>query len=576
MMVLLKNYRLWQLMLFLLCIACNEEESNIAPLSNWSLEEANLDFPPQNFEFALDRKAKNDVIRFEWAKPVSERNYIITYNWLLDRIDGDFSDPLIRIMSGDKGVQPYAEVSYLQLDEALAKAGAGQNEKKILKWGVESVSTTKTSISSNPISLQRFDIPAPPQTLFIAGSATEVGDVLSDALPLYNLEKADGSKTNTFQIYTRLEAGNQYNFYDTKKGEVTKYTLEQERLTAGDIGIPVTETGVYRITVDFLTETLELVKIDKWSIVGNVISGAWGGDEALEYKGNGIWERSLELIDGDVGDANKRFIFRANGDWGQVYKRILGSESSLTLESTASALGYEGLEDISVDKLGQFKILLQLNGNGYRYTIQEDSASGTPKQLFLLEDGNNIAEFSKNGETFSYEFVAIDASKKYTINEKEDSSGRFYTLNGSLGETTEESDKVSGTGTLIEKEEALGITKNQAYRILIDFDTQTYSWDYYNFKLFHWNDWEGRDEKKMEYVGNYTWEVTSDFDVGYNSKFITPWDFEFGGVDSDTLMGDLLGTGGVDINNITEAGTYNVKMRLEKNFNSGEYVFTKM
>jgi hypothetical protein len=189
---------------------------------------------------------------------------------------------------------------------------------------------------------------------------------------MYRLRRADGTLTETFEIYTTLNQGASYNFYNSNTNDPIVYTLNNGILELGDAEIVTTqETAVYRVTVDFQTATVSTLKIDKWSIVGNVITNGWGGDEALDYQGNGVWRSTLMLIDADSADANKRFVFRANGDWGIVYKEIPETTAQeLAFENTAEKLGFESLNDIPVAQLGTATITLTLNGSGYSYTIE--------------------------------------------------------------------------------------------------------------------------------------------------------------------------------------------------------------
>ncbi|MGB5818711.1 MAG: SusE domain-containing protein [Saonia sp.] len=356
--------------IFLLLANCEEEENNIDEISDFALASPALTAPGDGFSLVLDRENRDDVLRFEWEKADSERDFLVTYNVMLDVESGDFSDPLLEVPAADNGVQTFVEVSYFTLDLALSEAGFEPNAITTLKWAVEAVSINQRSMSSAALSLQRFDVQGPPQDLFIGGAATEVGADISNALQMNKLEKADGSNTNIFQIYTSLESGADYNFFSSRTDNITTYTVNVESIEIGETPIIAPETGVYRITVDFDTETFSLFKIDKWSIVGNVITDGWGGDEPLEYMGGGVWQSSIELVDADPGDTNKRFIFRANGDWGQVFKEIPGTSGELAFEGTAAELGFDTINDIAVSSLGAKLITINLNGDGYFYTVE--------------------------------------------------------------------------------------------------------------------------------------------------------------------------------------------------------------
>ena len=208
-----------------------------------------------------------------------------------------------------------------------------------------------------------------PNQLYLSGSATEAGSDISNALLMNRLSNADGTESEIFEIFTSLTGGESYNFFEENISGSASYTGNSGILELGNDPIAVSETGVYRITVDFNTATLSLFQITNWSIVGNVIENGWNGDEPLTYQGNGVFQASIELIDADPGDANKRFIFRANEDWALVFKEIPETDMELAFEGTAGVFGYTQLDDISVSNLGMQQITLTLNGSGYSYNI---------------------------------------------------------------------------------------------------------------------------------------------------------------------------------------------------------------
>lgn len=356
--------------ILLTIVNCQEEEANLDPLISFELANAVITEPAQGFTLNLQRANQDAPLRFSWEAAVSEQNFLITYDVLIDFESGDFSDPLLNRPSNGDGVQTSFELTQASLDLLLSSAGIEPNGTVDLKWAVRASSSNQNSMSVSNFTLTRFNVQGPPNELFISGEATESGADLSNALKMNRLMRSDGSETNTFQIYTSLQSGMSYNFFSGTDSEATRYTINGDLIEIGNNAIIAPETGVYRVTVDFETEAFSLFRIDRWSIVGNVIPNGWGGDEPLEYQGNGVWQSTIELIDADPGDANKRFIFRANEDWGQVLKQIPDSSGDLALEGTAESLGFNTINDISVSSLGETLITINLNGDGYFFTLQ--------------------------------------------------------------------------------------------------------------------------------------------------------------------------------------------------------------
>ncbi len=556
-----------------------EEEDNVQDIGNWELQPASIGGPAADANIVLDSEDPSAPVRFEWNPASNDQGYFITYRLVLDEADGDFSQPLFSEASGSNGTALFIEISARTLDQVLAKLGLPVSESIALQWGVEAISLSKTQVSSQPITLTRFDKELVPDQLFMAGTSTEVGNDVANAIPMIDLTDAEGLRTNVFELYTSLTSGETFNFYTEQGTGAQIFGGNSGELLNAGAGIVAPETGQYRIRADFNNATYEFLKIDRWSIVGNVIDGGWGGDAPLQYQGGSVWNSVINLQDADPGDDNKRFVFRANGDWGVVFKRIQGTENEVIFEAFANENGY-ALEDVPVSDLGRFLITLDLSAPTPSYTLEEDNSAPTetPAALYLFADGSLVTEFEKNGDVFSYAFIDLGTEVVYTLNDQMDGTGNAYNVLGSLGDPGSEASRVNGSLGIGTGSAALTISENQAYRLSFDFSTATVVWDYYNFKLFHWQQpdgWDARNEFLMTYVGNYTWEVTETLTSGYDSKFISPWDFDFGSESPTELTGNMTAGGGSNFTNLAESGAYHVTITLDPGFATGSYEFVK-
>ncbi len=579
----------------LLFIACDDEENNVSPVDTTPLQEALLTFPESNFEFALDKDNSTDVIRFEWEAPNSEDEIVITYEWVLDTENGDFSDPLLRIPTLQNGTDTFAEISYETIDLALSAAGFSPDEIVALQWGVEATSTGRTSIASQTISLQRFELLITPETLYLAGNATETGPDVTNSLLMNRLKRADGSSTNIFELYTSLQAGNTYNFYSDNANDATVFSAAEDRITTGDEAIEAPETGIYRITVNFNTELISLYKIDEMNIIGNVIPGIWfgGADATMQYQGNGVWNTSIKFIDGDSSDPEKRFIFRANRNFDEQFQSVAATNEIVLLEQALETdIGYsnDDLFDIPVS-LAFYEVTLTLNGNGYSYTLEEKTVdTAAPDRLFLFADGVMIEELSKNGDTFATAaFHDLIPETMYTLNTEADHSGVSYSITNEIGENDTEFNIVNWDYALIQSSSRLRVRKNRAYKLEVRFGLRQFNSKYYNFRFGHWGSRTSPsavnidfgsvfdDSRFMTYIGNFTWEFTDFLYEGLDSKFYLTEDvpngsggigwIDLGGVTEDGLTGDLQ-QGGANLKNITQDGNYVATLFMSNNLNS--------
>lgn len=477
-------YILTMALLFSAFISC-EEESNLDELTSFELSEPVLRSPEAGASLTLQIQNNSDLVRFEWEPAASTANFLITYTFMLDNLDGDFTDPILSRPSSNSGTETFYEITQSELDIILSNAGVEPNAIASLQWGVQAQSISQTTtVASSEINIQRFDVQGPPTNLFIAGAATEAGSNLSNALPLNRITNADGSQSNVFQIYTSLQAGSTFNFYSSQDNGGLVYTSAGGSLELGDEGITIGQSAVYRVTVNFNTETVDLFVIDRWSIVGNVIPNGWGGDVPLDYQGNGVWQSTVELIDADAGDPNKRFVFRANEDWALVFKIIPNTGNELAFEGSAEQFGFTNLEDVPVAALGFRTITLSLNGDGFSFSNevgqegdddddQDNTIGDTPAQLYVsgtaTENGPDLSDAllmnrlpnadGSASEVFEL-FTSLTGGETYNFFEENIAGATSYTVNG---------------GTLEFGDAGISVADSGIYRITVNFSNASVS-----------------------------------------------------------------------------------------------------
>jgi hypothetical protein len=562
------------LILIILPVASCTEKSNLDPEGQWTLSNPSIKSPNGNTTVVLSEAKPDSLLNFTWTAASSSANYGITYSVVFDTLNSaNFESPILEVKSGNGGKDLSLGIKASALNESLSLEGYPANAVAQLSWAVKAYCLSKTSVSPGIISVKRFATEIKPAQLFISGEATEKGSDLSQAIPLKRLNGADGSSSNKFEVYTSLTKGKNYKFYSAKSLPAHLYGGSAGTLVKSGAAINADETGVFRITVDIDNATYSLKKIEKFSVVGANINGGWGGDEALVYQGGGIWKRSVELI-GKGG-----FVFRANGDWGLLLKRVKGTTAGLVMESDATSQGAQ-VEDIPSDVVGTEIVTLDLSASGYTYKIERDpNAAGpiaTPASLFLLQGTTKICEFTKNGDVFtSTVYLPLQGSVTYTLNSAADGSGTSYSISAKIGATTSPgSDKVVGNANVTQAAGTIGIETDQAYLVTVDFSTAKLSWQYYNMKLFHWSNWETRDEFVMTYVHPLTFTVTANLTAGYELKFNSPWDIQFSPDVAGVLSGTMTSSGnGPNFKNIPTTGKYKATIVVNNDFKTGTYTF---
>lgn len=563
------------IILSVVLVSC-EEESNLQPEGLWELSSPELELPINEQSFVLDQITPNETITFSWLPATSSENFGVTYKVSIHETnDSEFANPLYDFASGNSGTALSATISYQKIDEILSFAGFAANENATINWAVTAQSLSKTSLTANTITVKRFEDEITPNRLFISGNATEDNGVLENAMQLTRLTDSSGSLTNSHEVYVALKAGASYQFYSENSLPSLQYGGENGILEKSGNAINAEEDGVFRIKVDLDNNTYELLKIDFFSMIGSPINGGWGGDEPLEYQGNGIWSESVDLV------ATGGFAFRANGDWGYLMKRAVGSQNNIVFENEAAAQGFS-VEDIPSNEAGLFMVTLNLNSDGYFYAFERDNTVinpiTPPDELFLFENGTMIKSLTKNGDIFELnEFIPMQASASYTLNSLADGTGLSYSVASSLADSnTPDGDKVTDAILILENNEnAFTLTTDRALQLSFDFNAAKVTWTYYNLKLFHWSVWDDRDEFPMTYQHPNTFKINTNLIADYDMKFISPWDFDFGSDAPNDLSGNIINTGGNNIKNITEDGSYEVTIILDNDYSAGTYQFVK-
>lgn len=581
----MKNFNIWFFAFVAVAIgwACEDKE-NMDPVGNWEITAPTPSTPAASATVALNEAAPDAAVTFEWQPATTTNRFGVAYTFLLVPAGSDdLGNPLLQITPGNAGRELFVSPTAEEIDYALWAACYPAGATVDLEWIVIGKAIDTEAAARQPVSVKRFETERMPSTLYIYGTGAEAGEDPSNATPMRAMADAEGNPTGVFEAYTTLTSGGTYSFRDQANTNSRLYGGADGTVTGCGPAIAAPETGQYRVTVDLVNNTYELLKIDRWSLVGDAVEGGWGGDVPLTYKGNGVWESDIAFYQPYEGAG---FIFRANGDWGYLLKRVVGTAAgdnkggNLIMESEGNTVGV-AFEDIP-GTLGLHTVTLDLNAeSGYTYSLVEvedegpvqavigqtntpdsDAVSGyfnvndmdTPTSVYLLSGGDVVAEFVKNGDVFSSEkYLALEANKTYSLNTASDGSGEEI---------------VAGD---------ISVARDQAYTISIDFAAGKLTWKYYNLKLFHWDEvgggWDARQELLMTYTHPYKFEVTGTLNGGFHSKFISPWDIQFG-TDGTALSGTMT-NGGPNFTGIVQNGTYKASIVVSDDYQTADYTFVK-
>lgn len=567
-------------MLALFAWSCSEE-SNMDPEGQWSLSSPTVISPAEGASIVLNEATPSAKVDFTWTGASSSDEYGVYYSVVIDSIDSEnFDTPILEVKASNSGKALTASIAYNLLDEALSLAGYPANAVANVKWAVKASCLSRATYDVAEIAIKRFEHEIIPGSLYISGEATEAGSNLANAIQMTRIKGAGGVLTNKYEVYTSLTADKSYKFYSAKSLPAHTYGGTQTEIVKTGQPIVASTTGVYRITVDLGANSCQMLKIDRMGVIGEIFASGWGSDKELTYQGGGVWKGTLEVV------AKKDFIFRLNDGWADIFKQAKGSTTTnVFLESQAAVEGI-AVENIPYNKIGMKVFTISLKAGNYTYSVERDPNSPasieTPAKLFLLANGTAIQEFTKVDDTFtSPVYLALQSSVTYTLNSAADGSGTSYAIDANIGATaTLGGDKVSALVNVTEEAGDIKVEYDQAYALSVDFAATKLSWSYFNIKLFHWGNWDTRDELVMTYVHPYKFTLLgANLVAGYNTKFISPWEVQFGVVEGSDNATAISGTTtnnktSGDFKCISTSGSYDVLLTIDNLYKKGTYSFT--
>jgi hypothetical protein len=137
--------------------ACQPKRELKSPLKE-GLYGPTLITPLNNAQIALNSLDKQGDIVVSWAAAQSGLNSKVTYKFVLDRVNGDFSLPLIEIPSDNNGTATTLTVKQQSLEGILSQLSVPADSFVTFKWNVLATNgtVTKKAEQSFLVSFKRF------------------------------------------------------------------------------------------------------------------------------------------------------------------------------------------------------------------------------------------------------------------------------------------------------------------------------------------------------------------------------------------------------------------------------------
>lgn len=285
-----KIFQITLFSLLLVATGCSEKDA----LDHLKVTAVQNLFDPEN-EKSITLTTSGSVT-FDWEAALAEDGGLVMYEIVFDKEGGDFSNPIYSLTSDNGGTYAYATISHTVLDKIAKKAGLSSSETGKIIWtviaskGINEVKSDKY----NTLEVKRlagFSEDEIPNELYITGAGSEGGTTLANAL------KFKQTGTGEFEIYTKLTAGESFQFVSAKSGTPVTFYIATDGTTLKESGSSTVEkTSVYRIKLDFNTGAASYTAISKLSYF---FSPWWDGGSLFdfEYTGHGVWKAENEMIE---------------------------------------------------------------------------------------------------------------------------------------------------------------------------------------------------------------------------------------------------------------------------------------
>lgn len=305
--------------------------------------------PTDNQSITLQSSATASVV-FEWGNAHSEDGIVPNYEVVFDKADGDFTEPLYKVAADLGGTAGKATILHKTLNTIAGMAGIGSGGSGTIQWTVIAYRGLSKAQAGkvNKVNLTRFaGFEEIPGSLYLVGDAVEGGSIACVA-------PANGE----YEVFVKLEGGKSFTINTAADGSGSSYCIVDNNIKEGNIGYTVSNTGIYRITMDLTVAAVTCLKeIKNFGMYlcekGEVPAGWY-----LNYEGNGVWANNI-LLERAVAswgtDERYRFLMTYADD-SQVIWGAIGTNDSKPGGAPAGDLYYKFYEYSLSDPADQWSL----------------------------------------------------------------------------------------------------------------------------------------------------------------------------------------------------------------------------
>lgn len=140
---------------------------------------------------------------FEWAAAKAEDSGSPLYEVVFDKEDGNFTNPIYRVVADNNGVRNYATITHKVLDKIGKAAGINGGETGTVKWTVVASRGLNSAMATEARTLTITCLKGfteLPNQVYLTGEATEGGTDIAQAVPC-----SMPNELGVFEVFTKFK-----------------------------------------------------------------------------------------------------------------------------------------------------------------------------------------------------------------------------------------------------------------------------------------------------------------------------------------------------------------------------------
>lgn len=253
-------------------------------------------------------------------------------------------------------------ISWSVDDESIAKIDANgvlypkKNGSVVVTASITDRSGTYTDNATVVISGQSRE-------LYLFGTAH---DATSDQL-FYYQDLSDGELSGIYYAYVPLLASGDFILkYTDENSQVVSYGLDvNDNLVKDGNPISVPNDGPYSIRANFNDNTIEIIDVTNWKLVGTQVAGSWSGGDGLElaYQGGSVWKSQVTFAR-DASETYDAMLFRMNDRGDKLLSQLSSDYSKLSFKTDEALFG--SIKNFSLPD-GDYIVTLDLSNYTYKF-----------------------------------------------------------------------------------------------------------------------------------------------------------------------------------------------------------------